>query len=440
MSSSPGAPKVLPQLNRWLESARAAGARGVELLHQQTTVNTRAIEGGRRTRSGPSVRSTLQGLVYLEGGRTASLRIAEPTTDLVEAAIPKALKQAARAPKDPHAGPVQRIGISERGLGIEDRRYGLLDEDARADVLTLNEDAVANHAGIELVSLDYEDLRTVRTCTSTTVNEAQSVDTLYRVRLRVRDSRTGQEIDAVSSARNFSHVGSLPFGAELAKRLVALREPGTPPDGPVPLVLESRCAAWIIARLAPAFSADRVADGTSFVAHREGPLGGPRVHLIDDPGLHGGLETLPFDDRGVPPSPVAIIREGRPEGLFQSPESARIADIRPTGHLRGGQLRPTNLILRAGNRSRTQMLSEVPVAISYDRLEGELDTATGRLHCWGPAFVLEKGRPKGSLARVELEVDVVDLLLQVQEIAADQERYGTVDCATVLVREAPLRW
>ena len=127
-------------------------------------------------------------------------------------------------------------------------------------------------------------------------------------------------------------------------------------------------------------------------------------------------------------------------GLYQSPESARIADIRPTGHIRGGALVPSNLVLRPGNRSRTQMLSEVPVALSYDRLEGELDTKTGRLRCWGPAFVLEKGRPKGSLPRVELDVDIVDLLLQVQEIAADQERHGHVDCATVLIREAPLRW
>ncbi len=440
MSSKTGDHNVLPLLNKWLEAARGNGARGVELLHAASTVHSLALREGRRTIGSPVQQVRLDGAVYLEGGRASRFSLTDPTQGSVDKALTKALRSARKAPKDPLAGPVQRIGISERGLGIEDRRYGMLDDDSRPDVLSLNEDSVANHAGIELVSIDYQDVRTVRTCTSTAENEATSTDTLYSVRVRVRDSHNGEELEAVSAARHFSHVGSLPFGAELAKRLVALREPGTAPVGPVPLVLESRVAAWILAQLAPAFASDLVANGTSFLAGRPPRLAGPRVHLIDDPGLHGGLRTLPFDDRGVPPTPVAVIREGLQEGQYHTPETARAHDIRPTGHVRQGVLRPANLVMRPGNRSRTQMLSEVPVALSYDRLEGQLDTSTGRLHCWGPAFVLERGRPKGSLPRVELDVDVVELLLQVQEIAADQERHGHVDCATVLVREAPLSW
>jgi predicted Zn-dependent protease len=440
MSSSTEDPRVLPQLNRWLDHVRADGARGAELVHKCCTTHALQIADGRRTGGPPTTTVELSGFVYLEGGRTGRVSLSNPAANAVPKALTKALRGAKRAAKNPTAGPVQRIGISERGMGIADRRYEMLDDESRPAVLQLNEDAVGNHAGIELLSIDYKDVRTVRTCSSSTENEATSVDTFYSVTVRVRDSHNGAELEATTAARNFSHVGSLPFGAELAKRLIALREPGNPPDGPVPLVLESRVAAWILARLAPAFAADKVADGSSFLAQREGRLAGPRLHLIDDPGLHGGLRTLPFDDRGVSPSPVAIIREGLMEGLYQSPETARIADIRPTGHVRGGALVPTNLILRPGNRSRTQMLSEVPVAISYDRLDGEFDLATGRLKCWGPAFVLEKGRPKGSLGRVDLDVDIVDLLLQVQEIAADQERHGHVDCATVLVRQAPLSW
>ncbi len=440
MASNPGDRNVLPQLNQWLEMARAKGARGVELLHQETLTHSLSNTSWQKRNSGPTTQFHLVGRLYLEGGHTAAFRLSNPKTGQVEAAVKKALTAAKRAPKDPFAGPAQRLGITERGHGIEDRRYSMLDQETREGVLQLNSSPATQQDGIELLALEYSDVRTCRTYTSTTENEGSSIDTQYSVHIHVRDTTTGHELDEVSTARHFSHVGSLPFGAELAKRLIALRNRAAPPPESVPLVLESRAAAWILKNLAPAFGADRIANGTSFVSQREERLGGPRVHVIDDPGLHGGLMTRPFDDRGVPPSPVAILREGLKSGFYQSPETARKADIRPTGHVRDGGLRPTNLILRAGNRSRTQMLSEVPVAISFDQLHGELDVTNGRLRCEGPAFVLEKGRPQGSLERVELDVDIVDLLMQVQEIAANQERHGSVDCATVLIREAPLRW
>ncbi len=432
---------AMPQLDGWLDEARSAGARGVELVREHIVRHRHSLAMGLGGEPERDEKIRLIARVYLEGGREAGFTLNDPTPRRVTGALQRALKQARSAPEDPFAGPTQRLGINSRGLGIEDRRYRFVDAEARNEVLQLNQAACQGVEGVDVLDIDYEDVLTRRHCTSTTANEGASTATRYRVRMRVRDRLTGRELDETSAARNFSHVGSLPYGAELAKRLAALREPGTAPDGPVPLVLESRVAAWILERLAPAFSAERVEAGTTFVAGRmEDRLAGPRVHLIDDPGLHGGLRTRAFDERGVPPSPVAILREGMASGLFQSPETARRADIRPTGHVVGGELVPTNLILRAGNRSRTQMLSEVPVCLSYDRLEGELDTRTGRVHAWGPAFVLERGRPKGSLDRVEFDTNIVDLLMQVQEVAADQERHGAVDCATILLREAPLRW
>lgn len=440
MSSTMEGRKVLPQLNKWLEIARSGGARAAEILYEERVTHALSLGNGRRAEAGPTTQVRIDGRVYLEGGRTGSFTLHDPRPDRVEKAIGSAITSSRRAALNVHAGPIQRIGISERGHGIEDRRYDMLDAESRQEVLELNESAALGHEGIEVLAIDYQDARTERTYSATTENEGASADTVYRVRMHVRDTHTGDELDAVSEARTFSHVGSLPFGAELARRLIALRERAVAPEGPLPLVLESRVGAWLLTQLAPAFSAALCASGDSFVADRGPQLASSRVHLIDDPGLHGGLRTLPFDDRGVPPSPVAILREGMRGGLYQSPETAREADIRPTGHVFDGALQPTNLILRPGNRSRTQMLSEVPVCLSFDRLEGSLDLKTGRLSCWGPAFVLEKGRPKGALPRVALDVDVVDLLLQVQEVAADQERYRSVDCATLLIREAPTTW
>ena len=46
---------------------------------------------------------------------------------------------------------------------------------------------------------------------------------------------------------------------------------------------------------------------------------------------------------------------------------------------------------------------------------------------------VEKGRKMGCLAKVRIRMPVQDLLSKVKEIASDQQRYATVDCATILL-------
>ena len=228
-------------------------------------------------------------------------------------------------------------------------------------------------------------------------------------------------------------MGSLPFGVGVCRRIEAFAQETRLPTEEYRICLPPRVMAVILAALAPGFSAEAISAGRSWVA-APGNLASHRVHLIDDGSVPGSPRTLAFDERGVPPMPMPIIREGASAGRYHTPETARVDGVRPTGHFVDGRVRRSNLILRAGNRSRTQMLGELPWAVFLDRLEGTIDPVTGQIDAAGPAHVLERGKRIGYVPSYRLVGDARKLLHSVAEISSDQERHLDVDCATTVIQ------
>ena len=239
------------------------------------------------------------------------------------------------------------------------------------------------------------------------------------------------------ASRHFSDVASLPFGPELRRRVEPLTRSVALPGAPLPVVFEPRVVADLMRGLAPAFSAARVREGGFLAALLGKRLASPLLHLTDDAGLFGGLHTRAFDDRGVPPIAVTLLREGVVHGLFHDPESARGAGLRPTGHVTDGVLGPTNLIVRPGARTRNVILAELPAYLVLDRLP-TLDLVTGRLTGVVPVVVVDKGERIGA-AKLEIDTDFARLLNGIREIAADQERVCDVDAPTTVFEPTALR-
>lgn len=431
--------RALALLSRVLEDARSLGAVAAEALVVTSQSCTLQWKGGRRTQPQRGAELRLSGYVYLDGGKRGSFSVNSDGRDAQHEALQAAVAAAKSAPTNAEAGPADRYNIATRGLGIDDPRYHIITDEDRREVITFNEETCSKVEGIECQSVRYGDLRRLRAFASSRGVEVVSVETRYDVSVDARDKVTGLMLGQTASARHFANVGSLPYGSELGNRLASLRQRVQLPPGDPAIVLESRAMATILSAFTRAFSAPLLHAGKSFLTqHLKRPIGHARVHLVDDAGLHGGLLTRAFDDRGVPPVPVPIIREGYLGGLFHDPESARLDSTRPTGHVLDGQIQPSNLVLRAGNRSRTQMLGEVPLALAFDHISGTLDLATGLLEMQGPAIVMERGHHVGAVVKAVLRGHISELLRAVVEVASDQERYSAVDCATTLIKGFPV--
>jgi predicted Zn-dependent protease len=167
----------------------------------------------------------------------------------------------------------------------------------------------------------------------------------------------------------------------------------------------------------------------------ERPLLDPRVHLIDDGTLPGGLRTRSFDDRGSVPIPIVLVREGHVVGELVGPEVAHALDGPPTGHVTGDALSPSNLALRAGGRSINAALSDLGgVTLQVDDL-GDLqsvDPAIGLLDVPIDAGVLKSNRVIGSVRGARLQADLRAVLGKLVEVCSDTDRIGHVDAPAMI--------
>jgi predicted Zn-dependent protease len=397
-----------------LEQAREGGAKAAEVLRCRRQI---LEQGG--SRQAPALRDELKWTVrvWRDGGRAG---VAEGP--LVSDAVTRALATADEAPPNPVAGPADRMPIRTGAQGIDDPRHRNIADEDRVEILQHAERAFAN-GPVRLRALRYRQCREERAWMSTRGVEAAEGSTRYEV------SATAvlgdQEAQHRIASRHFSDVASLPFGPELRRRVEPFNRALPAPAQPLPLILEPRVMADLVRALAPAFAAG---GASSFITSLAGKRLAPTVlHLTDDAGLFGGLRTRGFDDRGVPPIAVTLLKEGTVHGFFHDPESARAVGLRPTGHVEG-KLLPSNLIVRPGSRTRNVILGELGTYFLLDRLP-PLNLATGGFEARAPAVLVERGERIGVVS-IGFRGSLGTFLGGLREVAADQERSSEVDTPT----------
>lgn len=423
-----------------LEAARRAGARAAEaLLRASEGVALEAVRGK------VASTSTADGAVltvraWVEGGAQGVASGPPAEVDLIARA---AAQRAEGGSPDAHAGPVGRIGVAAGGLGIDDRRHAQITAADRADVVASAEKgARAVDRRVRTEGFRYREERAHRAYANTRGVALEEWSTLYEAHGTVIVADGADEITLSDHliARAFASISSLPYGAALAHRALALTVPGGPTvEGPVRVVLSPRVLAEMFGRLGPLFTWQSLRDGDHFLARaaRDGRrLFDVRMHLLDDGTVPGSPRTSAFDDEGVVPVPVVLIREGRVDARLIDVREARRSDVRPTGHWFDGALRPNNLILRSGTRSVNAVLSEFegPVLIVdhvYDW--SGLDLATGRWRAPIGGTMTRRSRPESTVRRVILDGDLCEVFSRIVEIAADTDRFGHVDAPAMLV-------
>lgn len=432
-------------LSRLLDSARKAGARGAEGLITESSETTMHLVERQISPARSHSEVRLQFRVYTANGRLGIGTVDAPGLDkleaLVDTALEVALTGAEAAPEDPLEGPADRFDLDGRGLGLQDRRRPLLTNADRRDLLRENEAGCAGiSSDVHVDQVTYRESAAVRTFSSSRGATAVESSTRYDASATARLGTNGRAITEEVASRQFANVASIPFGAELGRRLQRLDQRCPPPSRPLPILISPPAMAHLLASLAPAFTAESVRSGRSFVSRFLGrPLTNPRLHVIDDPSLPGALGTRSFDDRGVLPGPVVILKEGVAASLYVDLRTARATDSRPTGHEFGGTVGPSNLVMRSGTRSRNAIGMDLGDYLVLDSFHEPhpLDLATGQVESLCDLLVYANNEFHGAMPAVPLRLPLRRLLSAVREVAGDQARYHHVDAATVVLDPLP---
>ncbi len=427
----------LRQLTKKVEEVRALGARGVELLCTESHGHDLETERGKVVDQTEVSESSIVVRVWLEGGRRAD-RVGP--VEAIDALVDQALSAAAAAPDDAFEGPVGRLQAVVGGLGIRDRRFEQLEEDDRAEVLTTAERSVRQvDRRLSTSGFRYTERLVARRFANSKEVALEEWSTTFTAEGTVRAPGSGHDVvlsDRIAS-RSFASIASLPYATVLARRAVALLAGGEPLDpGPVRVLLPSHCTARLMAELGRGFVASNLdGSGGFFLQPSDDPVVDTRLHLVDDGTLSGGLSTRSFDDRGVAPIPLTLLREGLVDGRFIGPTDARRLDVRPTGHQVGDALGPSNLVLKSGTRSVNATLSDLGGScLQVDELgEGAIDPVTGELDAKVDGIVMAANKPVGAMRGVRLRGDLREVLNRVVEICSDTDRTLNVDAPAIIV-------
>lgn len=421
------------QLRDRLERARREGARAAELLYEHTTGHGLAVTRGKLVPDAPALEERVTVRVWIDGGRTAT-KAGSPGA--VDTLVDQALAKAAKAKEDPHAGPVARQQAVLGGLGVCDRRYDQVTDQDRDEVLTTAERAVRQvDKRLTASGFAYGDVLRLRRFASTRGVFLEETDTVYFAQGTV-SAPSGRDPVVLTErieSRTFASIASLPFGTSVARRAADLLQPLVDLDGEVRVLLPPLAVARLFAALAERFDAASFGDAGRFFLQPR-PDGKPavdtRLHLQDDGTLPGGLRTRSFDDRGVCPVPLTLLREGRVDGRFVGPERAHAHDVRPTGHVTADGQAPTNLLLRSGTRSMNATLADLGGRVlAVDDLPdlGRVDFRTGKFVAKVHGVVLDANRPIGAVRSRTLTGDLSRVLNGLVEVCSDTDRIGHVD-------------
>jgi predicted Zn-dependent protease len=422
------------ELENHLLQARKAGARGVEVLVEH--VDHREVVATRRQNVTDRTWSASIASVrcWDEAGRPGAA--AGPPEDVARL-IADAVARCATGEPDPAEGPAERLSAITRGLDIDDRRAPLLTAEERVEVVVGNERAAGRETALfETGPFTLREARERRIFANTRGVLHESWGTRYTCHgsLRSVGLRPEVELHGAAAGRSFSSVACLPFGVALGRRAAALSRDAAPIDAPIRVLLPPEATAQLVAWLGERFAEASTHPGTTFIdlgVDGSGPgVLHKRLHLIDDGLAPGGLNTRGFDDRGVPPVPVTLLREGSFDARYVGVREARARDLRPTGHEMMDRLTPSNLILNSGTRSINALLADFGGAVfmidTLIDLSG-VRTVDAEMDVPVHGIVLERGKPRGALRHARLQGNLLTALRQVAAVASDTDRVLHVD-------------
>jgi predicted Zn-dependent protease len=431
-------------LTHLMDSARRLGARAAEGLIEQRHQQGLTWKPPAPIVADQKTGISLQFRVYMQGGhmgRAAATGASLDTLDhRVGALLNEAIARAASSTPDPFAGPADRYDIDARGQGLLDRRLPQIRASDRRALLEENMEAISRVPELRPVQARYEETYLSRSFASSRGVAATEESSRFDAFCTALHVDRGRPMTEGVASRQFANAVSIPFGTELAKRLVSLQKATALPGTPWPVFIPPRLTARLMQEIAPAFVATEARQGRSFL----GPLVGQhmanvRLHVIDDPGVPGALYSRAFDDRGVPPIPVVLIREGRASGLLYDLQSARAEHIPPTGHTVGDRAEASNIVVRSGTRTRNAIGMDIGDYLVLDELGDSpaVDVATGLIHSNCDVLVCRANEVVGAVQDLPLSTSVVQLLSDICDVADDQARYANVDSCSLVLKSLP---
>lgn len=220
-------------------------------------------------------------------------------------------------------------------------------------------------------------------------------------------------------------------GTRAGQNTVRRLNPRRAKTGRYPVIFHPRVGNGLLRSLAGAISGPAVARGTSFLKDRMGEqVFAPGLNVIEDPHVHRGLKSAPFDAEGLARRRNQVIRDGYLTTWFLSLSSARQLGLEPTGHASRGAASPpapspSNMWLEPGSQSADALFADVEQGFYVTEMMGQgVNAVTGDYSRGAAGFWIENGQIAYPVAEVTVAGNLKEMFRNITPASDLEFRYG----------------
>jgi len=386
------------------------------------------------------------GLRIFDGQRSATVASSDLSNDALETLVERCLAMAREAPEDPYAGlaPGELLQTGELPFldAVDEHQPNPAELRARAltaEKAALGVAGVTNSNGASASASQSN----VALATSGGFSGAYR-STSYGCGVSVIAGE-GSGMQRSHRSHSTRHQEDLErpeeIGREAGERAAAKLNPRRPKAGRYPILFDSRVSATLLGGLSGAISGSSIASKTSFL---QGKLGerifAKGVTIVDDPLRVRGLRSRPFDGEGVRVFVRELIADGILTSWMATSADARQLGMAPTGHAARGaggapSASPSNLFIKAGPRSRQELLAAFPEAVLVTEMIGHgTNLVTGDYSRGASGFMIRNGEIAEAVAEITIASNLIEMFATL-EPASDLEFRRGIDAPTILIPE-----
>jgi PmbA protein len=274
------------------------------------------------------------------------------------------------------------------------------------------------------------------------VGHHQATSASLSIRVLAEDRGVKQTDFYFVGGRFLSDLGSpAAVGREAARRAVAKLGARNVKSQTVPVVVAPEAGTRFMHWISRAVSGQRVYGRATFLADKLGKqVMSPVVTIIDDPTLHRGPDSYPFDAEGVRAARTVLVQDGVLRGYLTDAYAARRLNMRLSGHATRTyrttpEIGPSNLYLQKGAAKRQDLLKSVRSGLYLTEVFGTgFNNVTGDFSQGASGFWIEDGELAYPVQGITVAGNILNVLSNVQAVGDDLSfNRGAVTSPTLLV-------
>ena len=314
----------------------------------------------------------------------------------------------------------------EVNLDLVDRAVSKLDRDQRLGLCVALDEAARGHERVISATAGIYDGAEASVAASSNGFSGSREATYCWLGTSITLTDRGERRASDGFYAGGTHVGDLPPAASIAEtaldRALVRLDAGKGPTGRTTMLVDSRAASSLVAKLLQSADAQSVQQGRSYWSTLIGKKAfSGKLTLTDDPLIRRGLASRLFDNEGIASRPLSVVEAGVVRNIYVDTYYGRKAGMQPTT---GSQ---SNVRVGTGGKSLDELIADVGEGIYVTSwLGGNADGTTGdfslglRGHIIGNGVV---GRPVGE---TNVTGNLRDLFRGLEATGNDVYPYATI--------------